>query len=242
MIRAESVYKRYKEKGRQVLNGVDLRFESGEFCAVTGESGSGKSTLLAVLAGILRPDRGRVILSGGRCGNAQCVTSGNGTQVEQSPSETDIYSLSDGELSRLRREKLGYVPQSNVFLKNYTVLENLTVPFLTKDNSEALKERACTLLESLGVGETTEKYSFELSGGEQKRVALARAFMTDPEIVIADEPTTGLDASTGGIILRFLKKETEEGKTVIVATHDEHVDAYVTRTVNMDGIPLSHRF
>ena len=94
-----------------------------------------------------------------------------------------------------------------------------------------LRERAYELLDNLGVKELDERYTFELSGGEQKRVALARAFMTDPEIVIADEPTTGLDASTGDIILGFLKSKAEEGKTVIVATHDEHVKAYATRTI-----------
>ena len=215
MIRAEIVSKRYKEKGRQVLNGVNLTLENGEFYAVMGESGSGKSTLLAVLAGILKPDSGRVLIS----------------DKDPGSDEIDIYNLSNEQLSKIHREKLGYVPQGNVFLKNYTVLENLVTPFLTKDNPEVLRERAYELLDNLGVKELDERYTFELSGGEQKRVALARAFMTDPEIVIADEPTTGLDASTGDIILGFLKSKAEEGKTVIVATHDEHVKAYATRTI-----------
>ena len=215
MIRAENISKRYSEKGRQVLSGVNLVFESGEFYAVMGESGSGKSTLLAVLAGILKPDSGRVLIS----------------DKDPGSDEIDIYNLSNEQLSKIHREKLGYVPQGNVFLKNYTVLENLVTPFLTKDNPEVLRERAYELLDNLGVKELDERYTFELSGGEQKRVALARAFMTDPEIVIADEPTTGLDASTGDIILGFLKSKAEEGKTVIVATHDEHVKAYATRTI-----------
>ena len=194
---------------------MNLVFESGEFYAVMGESGSGKSTLLAVLAGILKPDSGRVLIS----------------DKDPGSDEIDIYNLSNEQLSKIHREKLGYVPQGNVFLKNYTVLENLVTPFLTKDNPEVLRERAYELLDNLGVKELDERYTFELSGGEQKRVALARAFMTDPEIVIADEPTTGLDASTGDIILGFLKSKAEEGKTVIVATHDEHVKAYATRTI-----------
>ena len=215
MIRAEIVSKRYKEKGRQVLNGVNLTLENGEFYAVMGESGSGKSTLLAVLAGILKPDSGRVLIS----------------DKDPGSDEIDIYNLSNEQLSKIHREKLGYVPQGNVFLKNYTVLENLVTPFLTKDNPEVLRERAYELLDNLGVKELDERYTFELSGGEQKRVALARAFMTDPEIVIADEPTTGLDASTGDIILGFLKSKAEEGKTVIVATHDEHVKKYATKII-----------
>jgi putative ABC transport system ATP-binding protein len=249
MIRAENISKRYSEKGRQVLSGVNLVFESGEFCAVMGESGSGKSTLLAIIAGILKPDSGRILVSKEAYKRIRSNAGGIGSEEADNNvvnltesvksdenqnhklDEIDIYSLSDEELSGFHREKLGYVPQGNVFLKNYTVLENLVTPFLTKDNLGTLNDRAYALLESLGVKEPADRHTFELSGGEQKRVALARAFMTDPEIVIADEPTTGLDASTGDIILGFLKSKAEEGKTVIVATHDEHVKAYATRTI-----------
>lgn len=209
MIAAHNLVKTYRKNGRPVLNDVSLTFASGELNAVMGESGSGKSTLLAVLAGILRPDSGRVETFG-----------------------TDLYSLSDAELSGFRRDRIGYVPQSNVFLKNYTVIENLVTPFAAKYDAGKLKERALSLLDELGVAELSQRQTFELSGGEQKRVALARAFMTDPEVIIADEPTTGLDASTGDIILRFLKKQADLGKTVVVATHDEHIRAYATGIKN----------
>ena len=218
MIIAQNVSKRYNGNERQILSEVDLTFESGEFRAVMGESGSGKSTLLAVLGGILKPDSGRVILSRYGENDAEAV---------------ELYSLSDEELSKIHREKLGIVPQGNFFLKNYTVSENLIIPFLLKDNLGELRERAGELLETLGVKDRANRRTYELSGGEQKRVALARALMTDPKVIIADEPTTGLDACTGERILTFLKSQADNGKTVIVATHDEHVRSYATGVVDI---------
>ena len=189
--------------------------EKGEFCALMGESGSGKSTLLAVLAGILKPDRGTVRLD-----------------------ETDLYSLSDQEISRIHQNRIGYVPQSNILLKNYTVYENLVFPFLTaKDqNEEELKQKAMALLEKLGISELADRYPYELSGGEQKRVSLARALLMEPEIVIADEPTTGLDSNTGKIILSFLSLQAASGRTVLVATHDDHVKEYAGRVLDITKI------
>ena len=215
MLSAERVSKSYKAGRRHVLLDTDFSLDRGEFYAVMGESGSGKSTLLAIIAGILKPDRGVVRLD-----------------------DQDLYALPDHEIARIHQKKIGYVPQSNILLKNYTVLENLILPFLSaKDqNEEALKEEAVALLEKLGVSDLADRYPYELSGGEQKRVSLGRALLMDPEIVIADEPTTGLDSSTGRIILSCLAEQAASGKSVLVATHDDHVKEYAGRVLDITKI------
>ena len=208
MLSAEKISKRYKNNRRVVLDQVDFTLKEGEFCAVMGESGSGKSTLLAVLSGILRPDSGKVLLD-----------------------DADLYTLSDKELSYIHQRKIGYVPQANIFLKQYNILDNIVFPYLLDDtkNEQELFERARAHLEKLGIGELWDRYPYELSGGEQKRACLIRALLMQPKIVIADEPTTGLDAKTGEKILTYLDEYKKFGRTVLVATHDDHVKACATR-------------
>lgn len=208
MLVADRISKKYKNNRRQVLSSVGITLGEGEFVAVVGESGSGKSTLLAVLSGILNPDGGTVVFDG-----------------------KDLNTLSDEELSEIHRTKIGYVPQSNYFLKNYTVLENITAPFLefSKVDEATLTEKAKGHLQDLGIGELADRFPHELSGGEQKRAALARALLSDPILLIADEPTTGLDGKTGNLILSYLSDYVKAGNTVVVATHDEHVREYADR-------------
>ena len=205
---AENISKRYRNNRRTVLDQVDFKLEEGEFCAVMGESGSGKSTLLAVLSGILRPDSGKVLLD-----------------------DADLYALSDKDLSYIHQRKIGYVPQANIFLKQYTILDNIVLPYLSekKDTESELYDKAKEHLEKLGIGDLWDRYPYELSGGEQKRACLIRALLMQPKIVIADEPTTGLDAKTGEKILTYLDEYKKFGRTVLVATHDDHVKACATR-------------
>ena len=205
MLIAEGISKSYKSNRRKILDSLEISIDEGEFIAVMGESGSGKSTLLAVLAGILDPDLGQVLFEG-----------------------KDLYKLSDEELSDIHKRKIGYVPQSNFFLKNYTILENIVEPFLAGSSEErmAYEEKAKLHLEKLGIGDLADRFPHELSGGELKRAAIARALLTEPILLIADEPTTGLDSGTGRIILEYLSEYVYSGHAVLVATHDDHVKEY----------------
>ena len=208
MLLAEKISKRYKHSRRIVLDQVDFKLEEGEFCAVMGESGSGKSTLLAILSGILKPDAGSVFLN-----------------------DSDLYSLSDTELSKIHQNMIGYVPQANIFLKQYTILDNIVIPYLSKDpaKEKELIGKAKEYMEKLGIGDLWDRYPYELSGGEQKRAALVRAVLMKPQIVICDEPTTGLDVKTGKKILTYLDEYRKSGKTILAATHDDHVKDCATR-------------
>jgi len=212
MLTAQKISKSYKQNRRKILDSFEISIDEGEFVAVMGESGSGKSTLLAVLSGILSPDEGQVLFEG-----------------------KDLYTLSDKELVKIHRDAIGYVPQSNFFLKNYTILENIVKPFLTQKNDDEvlLTEKAKTHLEQLGIAELADRFPNELSGGELKRAALARALLTAPSLLIADEPTTGLDTETGRIILSYLRDYVEKGNAVLVATHDEHVKIYANRVIDI---------
>ena len=205
MLTAEGISKSYKSGRRKILDSLEISIDEGEFIAVMGESGSGKSTLLAVLAGILDPDEGQVLFEG-----------------------KDLYKLSDEKLSDIHKRKIGYVPQSNFFLKNYTILENIVEPFLAGSSEEriAYEEKAKLHLEKLGIGDLADRFPHELSGGELKRAAIARALLTEPVLLIADEPTTGLDSGTGRIILEYLSEYVYSGHAVLVATHDDHVKEY----------------
>ena len=205
MLTAEGISKSYKSGRRKILDSLEISIDEGEFIAVMGESGSGKSTLLAVLAGILDPDLGQVLFEG-----------------------KDLYKLSDEELSDIHKRKIGYVPQSNFFLKNYTILENIVEPFLAGSFEErmAYEEKAKRHLGKLGIGDLADRFPHELSGGELKRAAIARALLTEPVLLIADEPTTGLDSGTGRIILEYLSEYVYSGHAVLVATHDDHVKEY----------------
>lgn len=210
MLTAEKISKSYKQNGRKILDALEVSVNEGEFVAVMGESGSGKSTLLAVLAGILAPDEGQVFFEG-----------------------KDLYSLSDPELAEVHLKKIGYVPQSNFFLKDYTILENIVEPFLAVSdlNEEKLIETAKNHLANLKIADLADRFPHELSGGELKRAAIARALLTGPALLIADEPTTGLDSNTGRIILSYLSDYVEAGHAVLVATHDDHVKEYTDRVI-----------
>ena len=212
MLTAEGISKSYKSGRRKILDSLEISIDEGEFIAVMGESGSGKSTLLAVLAGILDPDEGQVLFEG-----------------------KDLYKLSDEELSDIHKRRIGYVPQSNFFLKNYTILENIVEPFLADPSKEReeYEQKAKLHLEKLGIGDLADRFPHELSGGELKRAAIARALLTEPVLLIADEPTTGLDSGTGRIILDYLSEYVVSGHAVLVATHDDHVKEYAGRVFDI---------
>lgn len=212
MLTAKKISKSYTQKRKKILDSLEITIDEGEFVAVMGESGSGKSTLLAVLAGILSPDEGQVLFEG-----------------------EDLYSLSDEKLADVHRNKIGYVPQSNFFLKNYTILENIVEAFLSskEKTEEELTEKAKSYLTDLGISDLADRFPHELSGGELKRAAIVRALLSSPVLLIADEPTTGLDSNTGNIILSYLSGYAKSGNSVLVATHDDHVKEYADRIVDI---------
>ena len=206
MLEAENITYKYKKNRRVILDSLSFTLEDGTFAAVTGESGSGKSTFLAVMAGILKPLSGSVKFNG-----------------------RDLYSLSDRELSVIHRSGISYVPQSNIMLKNLTVIENIITPC----GSEDLKDRAGELMDALGIRDLADSFPYELSGGELKRASIVRAVLRSPKVVIADEPTTGLDKETGKRILGFLSEYTGEGNSVLVATHDGQIEGYAEKILNI---------
>ena len=196
-----------------VLDHVDLTIEAGEFVAVLGPSGSGKSTLLGLAAGLDRPSSGEVLLDG-----------------------EPVHLLSEDALALLRRRKVGFVFQSFQLLPNLTALENVMLP-LELLGKRAPEERAMELLREVGLEERTHHYPVQLSGGEQQRVAVARAFAPSPSLLLADEPTGTLDSRTGERILAALEGLwTGTGATLVLVTHDPALAARARRQVHLlDG-------
>ena len=208
LIRLEELTKRFPSGGLvlTVLDTVDLEIEAGESVAILGPSGSGKSTLLALIAGLDNPTAGRVLIEG-----------------------REIQDLSEDDLALLRRDKIGFVFQSFQLLGNLTAAENVRLPIdLARLNRPG--RRTAALLEEVGLSDRGHHYPAQLSGGEQQRVALARAFATRPPILLADEPTGNLDASTGARVLELLADLKDRfGATLVLVTHDPAVAAIADR-------------
>jgi len=198
----DQLTKGYPTAGGQtlsVLEDLDLTVERGEFVAITGESGCGKSTLLQVLGVLDRPDSGRVMIEG-----------------------TDVFEGDDETLSRLRNERIGFVFQFHHLLPEFTALENVMMPALVGgQRPDEARRRATDLLAQVGLADRREHRPGELSGGEKQRVAIMRALMNAPDIVLADEPTGNLDEHTADVLHRELIRISQElGQTVIVVTHN----------------------
>ena len=194
-----------------VLDRVSLRIEVGEWVAVRGPSGSGKSTLLSLLAGLDRPTSGQVLLDGESIGD-----------------------LSEDELARLRRRKVGFVFQSFQLLPNLTARENVLLPLELKGATDAI-ERANELLGKVGLSERGHHYPSQLSGGEQQRVAVARAFAPRPRVLLADEPTGNLDQATGSLVLETMAELREHfAATLVLVTHDGKVGERADRQIHLE--------
>jgi putative ABC transport system ATP-binding protein len=212
----EGLWRSYRlgENEVHALRDVTLSIEEGEYVAVVGPSGSGKSTLLNVLGCLDRPTRGAYRLGG-----------------------KDVSSLPDDELSRVRGERLGFVFQNYNLIPQLDVLENVEVPLFYAGRPEReARERAVALATQLGLGDRLRHRPTELSGGQQQRVAIARALANDPLVLLGDEPTGNLDSKTGQEILALLDRLHDEGKTLVIVTHDPNVAARAERVVAMrDG-------
>ncbi|MBL8149815.1 MAG: ABC transporter ATP-binding protein [Blastocatellia bacterium] len=196
-----------------IFEDLSLEIKRGEMIAVVGPSGAGKSTLLHLLGGLDRPDRGSVIMD-----------------------EFDICKLSDVDLARFRNKKIGFVFQFHHLLPEFTALENTMMPLLIGgEQTSSSQRRATDVLKSVGLESRIHHRPGELSGGEAARVALARALITKPDILLADEPTGNLDSRTGEEIHHLLKSmHTEHGLTSIVVTHNERLAGICSRILHLE--------
>ena len=203
------------------LDGVDFLVKKGEFVAIMGPSGSGKSTLLHLIGGLDQPTDGEVTLAG-----------------------KPLSLLKDKEITLLRRHNVGFVFQFFNLLPTLTTEENITLPLIIDGkNPRQYQERLDNLLKLVGLSERRNHKPDQLSGGEQQRVSLARALITEPEILLADEPTGNLDSKTGISIMELLRLSRDElGQTIVVVTHDARAAAYADRVVFLrDGKIATHK-
>ena len=214
ILHCESLTRSYVSGGREitVLRDTTFDLEPGAFLAITGPSGSGKSTLLGLLAGLDRPTRGRVVLDG-----------------------HDLAALTEDERARVRAEAVGFVFQSFHLIPTLTARENIQVPLELR--GEDGRARAEELLARVGLGDRGHHYPAQLSGGEQQRVAVARAFAHRPKILFADEPTGNLDAANGANVVALLGELNRElGTTLVLVTHDPDLARRAHRVIRLrDG-------
>jgi len=220
LVRAEQLTKTYYPGGEPVvaLRGVSFRIERGEAVAVMGASGSGKSTLLSIIGGLNPPGGGEIFID-----------------------DLDLYSLSAERRADFRREYLGFVFQQFQLIPYLTALENVMLPLTTTAYSGQIKkEMAAAVLERVGVIDKSRRLPNELSGGEQERVAIARAVVNAPPLLLADEPTGSLDSRTAGEIMDLFKELNNSGLTILMVTHNPDNCVYMDRTITMqDGMLIS---
>jgi putative ABC transport system ATP-binding protein len=215
MIRVRGLSMRLASGGRgvDVLTDVSLDVPAGQFLAIAGPSGSGKSTLLGLIAGLDQPTAGRIEVAG-----------------------VEVTALDEDALARFRRDRIGYVFQSFHMLPTLTAQENVAVPLELAGEADAAA-RAAALLAEVGLAERAHHYPVQLSGGEQQRVAVARAMARRPALLLADEPTGNLDSATGKQIIELLVGMNRRlGSTLVLVTHDTALAAHADRVVTLrDG-------
>jgi len=216
LMKLEKVCKVYSmgEDKLFALNNVDLEIERGEFISILGPSGSGKSTLLHILGLLDEPTSGKITLDG-----------------------IETHKLNEDERARLRGKKIGFIFQMFNLIPSLTVLENVTLPALIyEDSPKEAEAKALRTLEFIGMERRLNHYPNQLSGGQRQRVAIARALINDPEIIFADEPTGNLDSKTGKDVLDMFHSFHEQGKTIIIVTHDVSITKLTHRTIRIvDG-------
>lgn len=216
MIEVREVTKKYRAGNQEIfaVNSVSLHCNRGEYISIVGHSGSGKTTLLSLIGGLTRPDNGDILIGG-----------------------KSILSMDDNSLSEFRNRKINFVFQFSSLIPTLTSLENVMLPIVfssERKKEKEIREEAISLLDSMGLGDKVEAYPSQLSGGQQRRVAIARAFINNPEIILADEPTGDLDEETEAEVIRFFKKMNEErGITFIVVTHSSTIANEAKRVLRM---------
>jgi ABC-type lipoprotein export system ATPase subunit len=215
-IELSNVTKIYRQGNNPVvaLDCLNLKISKGEFVAVIGKSGCGKSTLINILGGLDSPDQGQVMISG-----------------------EDIARMDDRRLTLFRRDRIGIIFQFFNLLPILSLEENIALPHLLKGSTDQLNEKIDRLLHETGLYERKHHKPDELSGGEMQRVAICRALVNDPELILADEPTGNLDSVTGKQVLEILRRlKDEQGKTILLVTHSQEGAAMADRVLKMqDG-------
>jgi putative ABC transport system ATP-binding protein len=198
----------------EALRGISLQVDAGDYICIMGPSGCGKSTMLNLLGCLDRPTAGRYLLGG-----------------------EDVSRMEDDALSSVRGGRLGFVFQSYNLIQQLTVLENIEIPLYYQDRSEhESRELARQMAARVGLEHRLEHKPFELSGGQQQRVAIARALVNEPLVILADEPTGNLDSASGAEIMRIFDQLNEQGKTLIMVTHDDLISEHARRVIRLrDG-------
>jgi putative ABC transport system ATP-binding protein len=219
MIEILNAGKTYHQGAREVhaLRNVSMRINKGEFLSIMGPSGSGKSTLLNLIGGLDQPTTGEIFIDG-----------------------RPLHGIPDDELTLIRRRRVGFVFQFFNLLPILTAVENVSLPLLLEGIPlPRIRPKAVHLLEQVGLGKRTEHRPEQLSGGEMQRVAIARALITDPAVLLADEPTGNLDSHTSEEIFILLANLNEKGQTIVMVTHDPKAAAYGTRIITLKDGALS---
>ncbi|MEG1498805.1 MAG: ABC transporter ATP-binding protein [Bacteroidales bacterium] len=213
MIQAQNIHKSYAEV--EVLKGIELEIKEGEIATITGASGAGKTTLLQIIGSLETPDKGRILIK-----------------------NKDIQSLSAKKIAKFRNQEIGFIFQFHYLLPEFTALENVMMPALIASTPTLqAHDRASELLDFLGLSERTNHKPSELSGGEQQRVAVARALMNKPSIILADEPSGNLDTANAIALHElFFKLRDEFHQTFLIVTHNENLAALSDHKIVMkDG-------
>lgn len=217
VIEVRDLYKYYRvgESIVRALNGLDFKIYQGEFCAIVGTSGSGKSTLLNMLAGLEKPTKGEVVISG-----------------------KHIEKLTEDQLVSFRRDNVGFIFQSFHLLGTMNALENVALPLSFRgEKKEQRLKKADKMLDLVNLKKHKRHMPNQMSGGQQQRVGVARALVVDPKIIFADEPTGNLDSHTSEDVMKLMQKVVrEQKKTLVIVTHDNHLAAYADRVFHIiDG-------
>jgi putative ABC transport system ATP-binding protein len=219
MIELKNAGKKYQQGSREVhaLRSISLFIKKGEFLSIMGPSGSGKSTLLNLIGGLDQPSTGQIF-------------------IDNRP----LHGISDNELTLIRRKRIGFIFQFFNLLPVLTAIENVSLPLLLDGAPlSEIKPKAVALLEQVGLGGRAEHRPEQLSGGEMQRVAIARALITNPAVLLADEPTGNLDSHTSEEIFMLLKSLHEQGQTIVMVTHDPKAAAYGSRIITLKDGALS---
>ena len=221
LIELKNIIKNYDNGGviTRVLHDINLKVDEGEFIAIMGPSGSGKSTLMHTIGFLDRPTEGDYFFDG-----------------------ENTKDFTDDELARIRNERIGFVFQSFNLLPRTSVLDNVILPLLYSGSKKNHEARAKSALEAVDLGERLHYMSNQISGGQKQRVAIARALVCDPKVIFADEPTGNLDSKSGSTVMHILEKLNQDGKTIILVTHDMNVAMHAKRIVTIrDGEIVSDK-
>ena len=213
MIQVEHVTKQFTRNDRDfdAVHDVSLEVKKGEFAAMTGHSGSGKTTLFNMMAGLTAPLSGKIYIGG-----------------------SEITGMKENEKAVFRSQNMGYVLQGQSLLNNFTIFDNICMPAYLSSQVKEFKERAMELLRQIGLEEFAGEYPANLSGGEIRRVAIVRAMLNQPKVILADEPTSNLDPENSHKVMQMLKDISRSGTTVVLSTHELEYLSYVDRVFKMN--------